>query len=54
MAVDLPAAAMAFNRHLHYEKIRDRSSFAFALVSVAVALNMNGSTITEPGWRWVG
>lgn len=46
IAVDLPAAAMAFNRHVHYEKIRDRSSFAFALVSVAAALNMNGSTIT--------
>ncbi|HXB08249.1 MAG TPA: xanthine dehydrogenase family protein subunit M [Puia sp.] len=46
MAVDLPAAAMAFNRHVHYEKIRDRSSFAFALVSVAAALNMKGSTIT--------
>jgi xanthine dehydrogenase YagS FAD-binding subunit len=46
MAVDLPASAMAFNRHVHYLKIRDRSSFAFALVSVAAALSMNGSTIT--------
>jgi xanthine dehydrogenase YagS FAD-binding subunit len=46
-AVDLPAAAMAFNRHVYYLKIRDRSSFAFALVSVAVALNMDGTTITD-------
>jgi xanthine dehydrogenase YagS FAD-binding subunit len=46
MAVDLPASAMAFNRHVNYLKIRDRSSYAFALVSVAAALNMNGSTIS--------
>jgi xanthine dehydrogenase YagS FAD-binding subunit len=46
MAVDLPAAALAFNRHVYYLKIRDRSSYAFALVSVAAALSMEGSTIT--------
>jgi xanthine dehydrogenase YagS FAD-binding subunit len=46
-AVDLPAAAQVFNRHVHYLKIRDRSSYAFALVSVAAALNMDGSTITD-------
>jgi len=46
-AVDLPAAAMAFNKHVYYLKIRDRSSYAFALVSVAAALNMIGSTITD-------
>jgi xanthine dehydrogenase YagS FAD-binding subunit len=46
MAVDLPASATTFNRHVHYLKIRDRSSYAFALVSVAAALNMNGSTIS--------
>ena len=45
-AVELPAAAQAFNRHVHYEKIRDRSSYAFALVSVAAALDMDGTTIT--------
>lgn len=45
MAVDVPATAMAFNKHVHYLKIRDRSSYAFALVSVAAALDMNGSTI---------
>ena len=47
LAVDLPAAAQAFNRHVHYLKIRDRSSYAFALVSVAAALIMDGSTITD-------
>jgi xanthine dehydrogenase YagS FAD-binding subunit len=46
IAVDLPAAAMGFNRHVHYLKIRDRSSYAFALVSVAAALQMDGTTIT--------
>jgi xanthine dehydrogenase YagS FAD-binding subunit len=45
-AVDLPAAAQAFNRHVYYLKIRDRSSYAFALVSVAAALDMDGTTIT--------
>jgi xanthine dehydrogenase YagS FAD-binding subunit len=47
MAVDLPAAAQAFNRHVHYLKIRDRSSYAFALISVAAALKMDGTTITD-------
>jgi xanthine dehydrogenase YagS FAD-binding subunit len=46
IAVDLPAAAMGFNRHVQYLKIRDRSSYAFALVSVAAALQMDGTTIT--------
>ena len=46
-AVDLPAAAMGFNRHVQYLKIRDRSSYAFALVSVAAALQMDGTTITD-------
>jgi xanthine dehydrogenase YagS FAD-binding subunit len=45
-AVDLPASAAAFNRHVHYLKVRDRSSYAFALVSVAAALDLNGTTIT--------
>ena len=47
LAVDLPAAAQVFNRHVHYLKIRDRSSYAFALVSVAAALVMDGSTIID-------
>jgi xanthine dehydrogenase YagS FAD-binding subunit len=44
-AVDLPASAAAFKGHVHYLKVRDRSSYAFALVSVAAALNIDGSTI---------
>jgi len=38
-SVDLPAAA--FTRHVHYLKVRDRSSYAFALVSVAAALDID-------------
>jgi xanthine dehydrogenase YagS FAD-binding subunit len=45
IAVDLPVAS--FNKHVHYLKIRDRTSYAFALVSVAAALNMDGNTITD-------
>jgi xanthine dehydrogenase YagS FAD-binding subunit len=45
MAVDLPAPA--FTQHVHYLKIRDRSSYAFALVSVAAALKLSGNTITD-------
>ncbi|HEY4335277.1 MAG TPA: xanthine dehydrogenase family protein subunit M, partial [Puia sp.] len=44
-AVELPAAAAAFKGHVHYLKVRDRSSYAFALVSVAAALEIDGSTI---------
>ncbi len=47
MGVDLPAAAKAFNKHVCYLKIRDRSSYAFALVSVAAALVMEGNTISS-------
>jgi xanthine dehydrogenase YagS FAD-binding subunit len=43
--VELPAAAAAFKGHVHYLKVRDRSSYAFALVSVAVALEMDGTMI---------
>lgn len=44
-AVDLPLSS--FNRHVHYLKVRDRTSYAFALVSVAAALDMDGSTIKD-------
>jgi xanthine dehydrogenase YagS FAD-binding subunit len=37
-AVDLPPAI--FTKHVHYLKVRDRSSYAFALVSVAAALDL--------------
>jgi xanthine dehydrogenase YagS FAD-binding subunit len=46
-AVTLPASAAAFKGHVHYLKVRDRSSYAFALVSVAAALDLDGSTIRE-------
>jgi len=42
-AIDMPDSP--FSRHVHYLKIRDRSSYAFALVSVAAALELSGSTI---------
>ncbi|HVU55414.1 MAG TPA: xanthine dehydrogenase family protein subunit M [Puia sp.] len=38
-AVDLPPAA--FTKHVHYLKVRDRTSYAFALVSVAAALDLD-------------
>ncbi len=44
-AVDLPASVVIFKDHVHYLKVRDRSSYAFALVSVAAALDMDGTTI---------
>jgi xanthine dehydrogenase YagS FAD-binding subunit len=43
LAVDIPNNAFA--RHVHYLKVRDRTSYAFALVSVAAALDLNGKTI---------
>ena len=46
-AVELPASAAAFRNHVHYLKVRDRSSYAFALVSVAAAVDMDGTTIRE-------
>jgi xanthine dehydrogenase YagS FAD-binding subunit len=46
-AVGLPASAARFKGHVHYLKVRDRSSYAFALVSVAAALDMDGTTIRE-------
>ncbi len=42
-AVELPAAA--FNKNVHYLKVRDRTSYAFALVSVAAALSVKNNTI---------
>lgn len=34
-----------FSKHVHYLKVRDRTSYAFALVSVAAALDIKGKTI---------
>lgn len=42
-AVDLPDGP--FTRHVHYQKVRERASYAFALLSVAAALDMEGNTI---------
>jgi xanthine dehydrogenase YagS FAD-binding subunit len=42
-SVDLPPAV--FKRHVHYLKVRDRSSFAFALVSVAAALDLDETNV---------
>jgi xanthine dehydrogenase YagS FAD-binding subunit len=44
-AVELPASA--FNKHSHYLKVRDRTSYAFALVSAAVGLQLTSNTITS-------
>ncbi|TCC90234.1 xanthine dehydrogenase family protein subunit M [Pedobacter frigiditerrae] len=35
------------NKHIHYLKVRDRSSYAFALVSVAAALEIKDGSITN-------
>ncbi len=37
----------SYKEHVHYLKIRDRTSYAFALVSVAVAVEMQGNTIRD-------
>ncbi|MGI4739628.1 MAG: FAD binding domain-containing protein [Janthinobacterium lividum] len=42
-AIDLPTNA--FTRHVHYQKVRERASYAFALVSAAVALDIENNTI---------
>jgi len=42
-AVDVPDSA--FTKHVHYQKVRERASYAFALVSVAAALDLDGTTI---------
>jgi xanthine dehydrogenase YagS FAD-binding subunit len=41
-AIELPASPFT---KVHYEKVRDRASYAFALVSVAAALQLEGSLI---------
>ena len=45
VAVEIPAND--YKEHVHYLKIRDRTSYAFALVSVAAAVNMQGDTIKD-------
>lgn len=36
-----------YKEHVHYLKVRDRSSYAFALVSVAVAVDLQGDIIKD-------
>ncbi|MDO7888264.1 FAD binding domain-containing protein [Hymenobacter cheonanensis] len=43
MAVEIPDNA--FSKHVHYQKVRERASYAFALVSAAVALDIENNTI---------
>jgi xanthine dehydrogenase YagS FAD-binding subunit len=43
VAIEIPANN--FKQHVHYLKVRDRSSYAFALVSVAVALEVENKII---------
>jgi xanthine dehydrogenase YagS FAD-binding subunit len=39
--VDIPDGP--FTKHVHYQKVRERASYAFALLSVAAALDIDGS-----------
>jgi xanthine dehydrogenase YagS FAD-binding subunit len=45
VAVEIPGNT--YKKHVHYLKVRDRTSYAFALVSVAVAVDMQGNTIKD-------
>ncbi|WP_133273547.1 FAD binding domain-containing protein [Hymenobacter radiodurans] len=40
-AVEVPDGP--FTKHVHYQKVRERASYAFALLSVAAALDLDGS-----------
>ncbi|TGE25858.1 xanthine dehydrogenase family protein subunit M [Hymenobacter aquaticus] len=42
-AVDIPDGP--FTKHVHYQKVRERASYAFALLSVAAALDIENNTI---------
>ncbi len=42
-AVEVPDGP--FTRHVHYQKVRERASYAFALVSAAAALDVENNTI---------
>ncbi|MBO0358498.1 xanthine dehydrogenase family protein subunit M [Hymenobacter sp. BT186] len=42
-AVDVPDGP--FTKHVHYQKVRERASYAFALLSVAAALDIENGTI---------
>lgn len=44
-AVEIPDNP--YQEHVHYLKVRDRTSYAFALVSVAAAVDLQGDTIKD-------
>jgi xanthine dehydrogenase YagS FAD-binding subunit len=44
-AVEIPGNN--YKEHVHYLKVRDRTSYAFALVSVAAAVDMDGDSIKD-------
>ncbi len=45
IAVEIPDNRL--QNHVHYLKVRDRTSYAFALVSVGAAVEMDGKTIKD-------
>jgi xanthine dehydrogenase YagS FAD-binding subunit len=45
IAVEIPDNA--YNKNVHYLKVRDRTSYAFALVSVAAAVDLQGDRINN-------
>jgi xanthine dehydrogenase YagS FAD-binding subunit len=45
VAVEIPDNR--YQEHVHYLKVRDRTSYAFALVSVAAAVEMQGDTLQD-------
>jgi xanthine dehydrogenase YagS FAD-binding subunit len=47
VAVRLPAEARTFSAHARYQKVRERTSFAFAIVSAAAGLRIERGTIRE-------
>lgn len=47
LIVGLEIPDLGLSKHVHYLKVRDRSSYAFALVSVAVAMTIKDNVINE-------
>lgn len=44
-AIEIPDNS--YQKHVHYLKVRDRSSYAFALISVAAAVDLQGDSIKD-------
>jgi xanthine dehydrogenase YagS FAD-binding subunit len=47
LIVDIQIPDNNYQEHVHYLKVRDRTSYAFALVSAAVAVQMRGDKIID-------